>query len=177
MYCFKQIKVTRLHLSSPVEQSKQNYQGLIAPFISRSVVPLLSQPCRYAGGGGRPGGKPTFNWKERRALNLDVLSKRKEFKVKPFGNFDELKPFFDEKVGDMTIDLKKVESFDDTTYFPQNLDEMDSDNLFKGENNTRKVMQMSLLFGSKKPYGMFTKPIDQKKLAKRLKYGKQPLKA
>jgi len=133
---------------------------------SAASLLLHHQQCRHAGGGGRPGGKPTFNWKERKALKLDELASRKEFKIKPFGDFDDLKPFFDEKVGDVTIDLRSVDSFDDESLFPkQSLDdENDPKAAFKGENNTRKVVQISSLFGSKKTFGFYERPVDEKKL-------------
>jgi len=144
--------------------------GLLGPFLSRSSPPLFyayQQPCRHAGGGGRPGGKPSFNWKERSALKLDNFGSRNEFKIKPFGSYDEIKPFYDENAGDVTIDLNKVASFDDETLFPPNVDD-EIGNLFKGDSNTRKILQISSLYGSTKPYGLLERKVDEKKLAKKL---------
>jgi len=157
----------------PLRVQAQNFckSGLIAPFLSPSphnrFIFGYQQPCRHAGGGGRPGGKPAFNWKQRRSLKLDNIGNSKEFKIKPFGSYDEIKPFYDENAGDVTIDLNKVASFDDETLFPPNVED-ETGNLFKGDSNTRKILQISNLYGSKKPYGLLERKLDEKKLAKKL---------
>ncbi len=51
----------------------------------KSLFELISK--RHAGGGGRPGGKPTLNFKQKRILGLDKPFKR--FKLRPFGDFDD----------------------------------------------------------------------------------------
>jgi len=69
----------------------------LSPSISilSLYVPCIYQQYRYAGGGGRPGGKPTFNWKQRKLLGLDELKDQKDMRVKFAGDFNDLKPFMD----------------------------------------------------------------------------------
>ena len=45
-------------------------------------IPSIYQQYRYAGGGGRPGGRPTFNWKQRKLLGLDDLRNQREMRIK-----------------------------------------------------------------------------------------------
>ena len=58
-------------------------------------IPSIYQQYRYAGGGGRPGGRPTFNWKQRKLLGLDDLRNQREMRIKFAGDFNDLKPFMD----------------------------------------------------------------------------------
>jgi len=101
---------------------------------------------RNAGGGGRPGGKPALNWKERMALRLSAKNQRKEFRVKPMGNFDDdLAPFFDSARGDVMVDVSKMDFFE--------LKAQPEEVLGEGVSNTRKVIDIRKLFGSSKPFG------------------------
>ena len=80
--------------------------------LSSSVNGAVGQ-IRFAGGGGRPGGRPTFSWKERRDLQLrERGEKLKVFKLKDFGDFDDIKGFMDESRGDVIIDITDLEEFD-----------------------------------------------------------------
>jgi hypothetical protein len=99
---------------------------------------------RHGGGGGRPGGKPTFNWREKQQLRLVQKQAKKELKVLPFGSFLDLAPFFDEKDGDKIFDPTKTPNF--TIEARQGADDPD--------NNTKKLISFPLLFGSNKSYGL-----------------------
>ena len=76
--------------------------------INKSFINLISK--RYAGGGGRPGGRPTFNWKEKKQLGLDA-TKIKPFKLNPqMGYWDDIKDHFN-PARDKMIDLTNLETF------------------------------------------------------------------
>ena len=117
---------------------------------------LLTTVRHGGGGGGRPGGKPTFNWKQRKILGLDGAKALKPYKFKPtFQLFSDLEPYFDPKK-DVIIDITDLETFEE----PQELldrvakDDSETENKYEGENNTRKQVQITSLFGSAKPFGL-----------------------
>lgn len=108
------------------------------------------QVFRFAGGGGRPGKTPTLNWKQKRILGLDK-PKTKSFKeiVRPTGDFSDIEKFFDEKAGDSMFDITDLENFE-----PPKIEEE--------EINDKKKVQLNMLFGSKKPFGMLSLPKKEK---------------
>lgn len=108
------------------------------------------QIFRFAGGGGRPGKTPTLNWKQKRILGLDK-PKTKSFKdiVRPTGDFSDIEKFFDEKAGDRMIDITDLETFE-------------SPKIEEEVVNDKKKVQLNMLFGSKKPYGMLVFPKKEK---------------
>ena len=87
---------------------------------------------RCAGGGGRPGGKPTFNWKERMELRLarKGAKKIKPFKMRPSGDWDDIAPYFDESKGHIMINITDLDSFEMPDI--ENLGE------YEGPNDTRE---------------------------------------
>lgn len=102
---------------------------------------------RFAGGGGRPGGRPAFNWKEKMQLRIDNKEKKKLLKNRPTGNYDEyLKPHFDASRGDMIIDLANLTNF------------KPPDELRASADQDKKKIQMKMLFGSNKPFGILKRP-------------------
>ena len=60
-------------------------------------------------GGGRPGGRPTFNWKEKRALGLD--KEFGELKAGPFGYFEDIENHFAKDVEKSFIKLGDIEEY------------------------------------------------------------------
>lgn len=110
----------------------------VKPWRSTSTT-ISSVLKRHGGGGGRPGGKPTLNFKEKRILGVDKPYQRLKFR--PTGQWSELEPFFDPSRGDFIIPLDGLEEYTepDASYF------------FK---NNRKMIQPSLLFGSNKSTGL-----------------------
>lgn len=122
----------------------------------QGFLKVALQTVRHAGGGGRPGKKPTFNWKEKKILGLDK-PRMKSFKeaLKPSGDFEDIEPFFDEKSGDMMIDITNLENFEPPV--PGTLEE---------QFNDKKKVRISTLFGSKKPSGM----IEYKKKENHFKF-------
>ena len=122
----------------------------IARTLCRSRSALQTQ-IRYAGGGGRPGGKPTFNWKERMALRLARKGdqKVKPFRVVPTGDWDDIAPYFDEAKGHSMIDITNLDSFE-----APHTEEIGE---FEGEHDTRKSIDVSRLFGKDKARGAIPK--------------------
>ena len=112
---------------------KPNRTGIIANHMKISL--------RYAGGGGRPGGKPTFNWKERKALRL-AGKNTKPFKMKKVGDDEDLEELLQHIDTSKTIDLL---SQDDGYEF----NEADVD--------PNKIISMNVLFGPNKPRGRILK--------------------
>ena len=83
--------------SSSLKLKPSLSQSISSPSLSvlSLYIPSIYQQHRYAGGGGRPGGKPTFNWKQRKELGLDNLKDEKDMRVKFAGDFNDLKSFMD----------------------------------------------------------------------------------
>ena len=117
-------------------------------------MPVASSPLqqiRFAGGGGRPGGKPTFNWREKMALRLARRGdkKQKPLKITPSGDWDDLEAYFDEAKGDMMTNITKLDEFE----FP----ETKKYGKFEGPNDTRKQIDNFALFGPSKRRGIIVK--------------------
>jgi hypothetical protein len=104
--------------------------------VSRQGVNVMAK--RFAGGGGRPGAKPTFNWKERRALGLEEVGKKRT-KSPVRGDFADLEALVDK------------ESFINILEQP--------DGFTVGGNipNDKKLINPAGLFGSGKPRGAIQK--------------------
>ena len=108
-------------------------------------------------GGGRPGGRPTFNWKEKRELErLDAEYRANnhefdEFKFKKMGgDGTDLIKALDPSRGDMLIDLNTVTEFDSTVY----ANKLKSVTYY---DTSRKQVDVKRLFGSSKPTGFVQK--------------------
>ena len=54
----------------------------------RLVNPINRIVVRHAGGGGRPGGRPAFNWKEKKQLGIGTTQLLKPWKDTPFGDVE-----------------------------------------------------------------------------------------
>ena len=110
-----------------------------------SLLPGLS--IRHAGGGGRPGGKPTFNWRERMMLRLARKDEKKlkPLKIAPTGDWADLEAYFDESRGDTMINISELDEFE--------APDVVSHEQFEGPNDTRKEIDVSTLFGPHKPRG------------------------
>jgi len=78
-------------------------------------------------------------------LRLAGKQNKKKFKINPTGNFEDIEAYFNADRGDIMVNLTKVKEFKAA---PRVFEEEGS-----GENNTRKVLIRSSLFGSTKPYG------------------------
>lgn len=105
------------------------------------------QTIRHAGGGGRPGGKPTFNWRERMQLRLTRKGEKKlkPLKITPTGDWEDVEAYFDESKGDTMINITELDEFEapDVKSYEQ----------FEGPNDTRKEVDVSSLFGPGKSRG------------------------
>jgi hypothetical protein len=81
-----------------------------------------------------------FSWKQKLELRLDAKEKKKQLKMKPYGEMDELMEHFSVSRGDIEIPIG--ESFSMPERPPQ---------------NEYMVIDVSKLYGSGKPYGeLFT---------------------
>jgi len=118
--------------------------------IARTKGPVSSllTAVRFAGGGGRPGGKPAFNWKEKKLLNLDGASSKK-VKLHSSGEMkDFLKALQSARV---SIDLNTVkeQSFSLTTAPAKSTQQLYAE--------ARRVIDNTKLFGPKKTFGLLPK--------------------
>jgi len=133
--------------------------------LTSSVNDAAGQ-IRFAGGGGRPGGKPTFSWKERRDLKLrEKGEKLKVYKLKEFGDFDDIKGFIDESRGDVIIDITDMDDFDFHSLMGSAEEQAElKAKMEKGE-NSRKQIVPSMLFGSAKPAGAILKKYNYNRIS------------
>ena len=53
--------------------------------LQRFTNPITRIAVRHGGGGGRPAGRPAFNWKEKKLLGLGETETLKPWKNKPSG--------------------------------------------------------------------------------------------
>jgi len=100
---------------------------------------------RFAGGGGRPGGRPAFTWKEKKQLGLDG-KRLKPMRVNAdVGLFEEIEPYFNPARGDKIVDITNLEVFEENP----------PASYLRGEEkpNGRTKIQVNRLFGSTKPFG------------------------
>jgi hypothetical protein len=77
-----------------------------------------------------------FSWKEKMQLRLDGKEKKKQLKMKPYGELDELMEHFNSSRGD--IEIPVGENF----VMPE-----------RPVQNEYKVIDVSKLYGPEKPYG------------------------
>jgi len=87
-----------------------------------------------------------FDWKERKVLKLERNDK-KQFFAGPIGEFEEIEPFFDASRGDIMVDIT-------------NLDEWAAPDLrgvVDERRESRKVININMLFGAEKPSGFIKK--------------------
>jgi hypothetical protein len=115
---------------------------------------------RYkGGGGGRPGGKPAFNWKEKKALNLTNV--RKPVGMPLSGNFKMIEKYFDVNQGDFKITLSGN---------APSVGNMTLDRLSQQLNmSSTKKVNINRLFGSNKPYGELKREVTKKPFTKNAK--------
>lgn len=87
---------------------------VIRPFkLITSPKPCMASWVRHAGGGGRPGTRPAFSWKEKVQLGLNDKKKLKPLKNSPFGFMDELMPHFNPEKGDKMIEITETTEYKD----------------------------------------------------------------
>lgn len=121
--------------------------------ISKDVIKTT---VRY--GGSRPGGRPTFNWKEKNQLKAIELKNNQNnasspsstvFNNSTTGDFDDIKHLFDPKNGDVVVDIS------DTDFDSEDFDKQYLSNVGKVINydTSRKSVNISKLFGSHKRKG------------------------
>ena len=125
----------------------------------KSLMRAGFQQIRHGGGGGRPGGKPTFNWRQKMQLRLAQKGdkKLKPFKLAPSGDWEDIEAHFDESKGHTMVDITSMEQFEPP--------EMEILGEYEGPNDTRKQIDQSALFGPDKPRGSIyrkQKPRDAK---------------
>lgn len=98
-------------------------------------------------GGARPGGMPTFNWKERKQLKLDEL--RGTMKNWPHGDFEDIEKYID--TTDPSYKVIKLADLGDQALesFPIVPD------------SRKKVFKTSLMFGPQKSCGMLNEHSHQ----------------
>jgi len=111
---------------------------------------------RYAGGGGRPGGRPTLSWKQKQALRLSQKETTKSFKLRAFGeagpkDMEELLGK-DWMANSTTVNLSGLSEFKSPEPSPG-----DVLGKYEGDNNTRKQINVAALFGSSKAFGELEK--------------------
>lgn len=102
---------------------------------------------RSAGGGGRPGGKPAFSWREVKQLNLE--KKFVDVKLRPEGFFEDIESHMDPTRGDKLIPMG-----DNFSEIPVDL-----------RVNNRKTVNISKLFGSNKSYGILKERYRKQKFS------------
>jgi hypothetical protein len=114
---------------------------------------------RHAGGGGRPGAKPTLNWRKRMELRLNKKGETtKKFKIKEFGDFDtDIAPYLDEAKGDVMLNITEMDEWDLSDHAGSEEDEKALEARMKIETNPYKKIHTSRLFGSNKSAGAILK--------------------
>ena len=79
-------------------------------------------------------------------LGLDYKTKKKELVIRPKGNFEDIKDFFDASRGDVMIEMGR-----------------DFKEPYREPVNNYKVVNISALYGSNKPCGELKKEIVESK--------------
>lgn len=111
----------------------------------RPLAPLLQQH-RFAGGGGRPGGKPTLNWRQKKQLRI---ARKDQMKLARQGFIDdEMDEWLKAQPGYQEVDLSNVEKYE--------IESPITDQLYF---DTRREFNASSLFGSNKSAGGFKKKL------------------
>ena len=111
----------------------------------------ISMPKRFAGGGGRPGGRPTFNWKQKQQLRLlEKAGKRANLApVGVMGDFQDIRDLVDAA---STVDITNLATYES----PRDAAAAEA-GPYEGDNNTRKQILVANLYGSHKPCGPLVK--------------------
>lgn len=112
-----------------------------------------------------------LNWKEKRSLGLDKLQKKKVFRIRPDGYGDpetDLYPFMKPERGDKLIDITDMAEFT----LPA-LEEDEDEEAVDPEDNPRKKIQLSMLYGPTKSAGLMLKKEnrDKKRFSHRRIFG------
>ena len=81
----------------------------------------------------------------------------KPFKDRPSGDWDDIAPYFDESKGHTMIDITDLDSFE--------APETEDLGEYEGSNDTRKVIDVTRLFGPDKARGGIPKKRNHAKLA------------
>ena len=124
--------------------------------LTRAPAAAAGVAVRYAGGGGRPGGRPTLSWKQKQALRLSQKETTKSFKLRAFGeagskDMEELLGK-DWMAKSTTVNLSGLSEFKSPEPSPG-----DVLGKYEGDNNTRKQINVAALFGSSKAFGELEK--------------------
>ena len=134
---------------------------MTAYFTSRRFQLLFYQQVRH--GGSRPGGAPTFNWKEKRILNISNKPKLNLRKAEALAeDFDEIKKLLTENGEGKFIDLTNMTDFEE-----EEIDEASQRKLDK------KTIQVSMLFGPHKLRGSIPRKDDYDRRTKIDRYLKK----
>ena len=143
------LAVRSLRCGSVVSSNALLYSVHSAPVLVGEISQIQ---VRHAGGGGRPGAKPTFSWRERMELRLSKKNEiTKKLRIKEFGDFDEdIAPFLDEghvmkNITDINWDLKE--------HIGSEEEEKALQARLMQEADPYKKIQTSRLFGSHKSAG------------------------
>eukprot|EP01040_Poterioochromonas_malhamensis_P014745 gene14745-16369_t len=121
---------------------------------------LLNQKRFGGGGGGRPGGKPTFNWKQKIELGLVKTEKVKKTPLNLTGRYVELKDHVNPTSGDLIID------------FAKNADGLkEAQAHFHSLNNPQPRLNLTSLYGSNKSYGFLPKKPRKKPFSHKRIFG------
>ena len=83
-------------------------------------------------------------------LRLDEKRNEKVVKIKPFGDFDDIKDLIDIDNGDQIFDLTNVQNFQEPIR-----------KVTSSKNKPNKVIDISALYGSHKPYGFIRKEFKE----------------
>lgn len=133
-------------------------------FVLSSCVNEAVGQIRFAGGGGRPGGRPAFGWKEKKQLQLrEKGEKLKVFDLKNFGDFDDIKHFIDTSRGDFIIDITDL-NVDFSKYFGTPEEQASIAAKMEKEDNSRKQVVPAMLFGSNKTTGQILKKYNYNRI-------------
>mmetsp|Transcript_22957 Transcript_22957/g.23608 ORF Transcript_22957/g.23608 Transcript_22957/m.23608 type:complete len:166 (-) Transcript_22957:110-607(-) len=147
-------------LSQIIQQNKQKNIS----YIHTSSILL---------GGARPGGKPTFNWKQKLILKEDKEQEVALSPILPYGS-SETTPQFDKIFGHFKkIDLSSLEEFDSSEYAKNNPSNLElgvpilglKKDKSEGKDRIRSPrykIQTHLLFGSNKVGYLIKKPMSRR---------------
>lgn len=115
---------------------------------------------RFGGGGGRPGGRPSYNYKERRVLGIDEPYKK--LKLRPWGFMEDIEHLIklDEKAGDFEVDFAKTVNFKEPAFD-------------YARTSNRKRVDPASLFGSNKGYGMIATPPKKQNFSHKRIFGEK----
>jgi hypothetical protein len=96
-----------------------------------------------------------FNWREKMVLRLGKKTSKKPISVQPYGDFEYIKKQMDPEKGDFMITLKGPNQ---TTMTGDEIV-----NLLQGDRNSKKTINISMLYGSNKSAGFLPSTHHKKK--------------